>query len=379
MRQCEHRCTTSASTSARHRAHLKAPKRTHNKRTGDKPFTCDECNYKCSRSSHLERHKRRHTGEKPYECEECDWRCTQSGNLEIHKRTHTGEKPYECDECGFRCTTSGWLKTHKRTHTGEKPYTCDECDYKSSQSSHLQSHKRTHTGEKPYACDECEFRCSQLGSFDRHKQRHHSRLRVSAKIQASYPQDRRAQASLCIAGLLRGLGNTAFQAFLRSPSPSFRPELSLLNHDDIAAFLREAETASNALTALLRERVETETQPEYSLAEVVFGWEAAVVALKRDRLERARQELEPPEHSSVGSQLLPGEPEEEFKEGERPSRLIRRHVEPAVEQLGSSASTAASHSSDSDWDVVDEDESRDAEDSDWEDDESRGAKRQRKL
>ena len=35
-------------------------------------------------------------------------------------RTHTGEKPYQCFKCDFKCSVSGSLKKHYRTHTGEK-------------------------------------------------------------------------------------------------------------------------------------------------------------------------------------------------------------------------------------------------------------------
>ena len=88
-----------------------------------------------------------HTGEKPFACdsEGCDFQCSQSGHLEKHKRVHTGEKPFACDfeGCDFQCSQSCHLKIHKRVHTGEQPYICDfeGCDFRAIQSTHLTTHK----------------------------------------------------------------------------------------------------------------------------------------------------------------------------------------------------------------------------------------------
>ena len=50
-----------------------------------------------------------YTEEKPYHCESCDKRFTRSADLKRHKRTHTGEKPYECEFCQKRFAQSSTL------------------------------------------------------------------------------------------------------------------------------------------------------------------------------------------------------------------------------------------------------------------------------
>ena len=87
-----------------------------------------------------------HTGEKPYKCDTCGARLSRSHSLRIHFRTHTGEKPYKCDACGTCFSHKCNLNTHKRVHAGEKPYKCDNCGVRFSLNFNLKTHKRIHTG-----------------------------------------------------------------------------------------------------------------------------------------------------------------------------------------------------------------------------------------
>ena len=71
--------------------------------------------------------------------------------LEVHGEhgilpsTTTGEKPFACEICDYKCTTRDNLDVHVRTHTGEKQFACEHCDYKCSQKSNLDRHMRAHT------------------------------------------------------------------------------------------------------------------------------------------------------------------------------------------------------------------------------------------
>jgi len=159
--ECDYVCTTSGALTKHKRKH-----------TGEKPFNCDQCDYVCLQSTHLTTHKRMHTGEKPFKCDHCDFACSRSTHLTTHKRIHTGEKPFKCDHCDFACVDSSGLTTHKRVHTGEKPFKCDQCYFACADGRNLTKHKRIHTGEKPFKCDHCDFACTTSSGLTTHKRIH---------------------------------------------------------------------------------------------------------------------------------------------------------------------------------------------------------------
>ncbi len=116
--------------------------------TNKKPVTRD---VKCSQKPDIVKRMLKHTGDKPFSCNFCDYKFSRQAHLKSHILTHTGEKPFSCDLCNYKSTQRCHLKTHMLTDTGEKPFSCHFCDYKSCLRSDLKIHMLTHTREKPFS------------------------------------------------------------------------------------------------------------------------------------------------------------------------------------------------------------------------------------
>ena len=62
----------------------------------------------------------------------------------MHKRmVHMKEKPFSCNQCSYKCIFRSKLFLHKLTHSGEKPFACNECFYVTIWKSNLCKHKLT--------------------------------------------------------------------------------------------------------------------------------------------------------------------------------------------------------------------------------------------
>lgn len=144
--------------------------------TGEKPYTCSECNPPSHFASafQLKVHFHKHTGIRPEPkatCQVCGKKCTNNGELKVHMRSHTGERPYLC-HCQKRFLMHAHLVVHQRVHTGEKPYKCSFCDKCFATATMLKKHVYIHTGEKNYACSQCDKKFTQPGARNTHEKIH---------------------------------------------------------------------------------------------------------------------------------------------------------------------------------------------------------------
>ncbi|XP_051515445.1 zinc finger Y-chromosomal protein 2-like isoform X2 [Myxocyprinus asiaticus] len=153
---------------------LKQHETAHNMKlhTNEKPSKCSFCGKSFALLSCLKEHQKIHTGMRAHLCFECGKTFIKSSDLKNHHRMHTGEKPYKCSHCEKTFTRTENLKAHKRIHTGEKPYKCSHCEKSFNQSKNLKTHKRIHAGEKPYKCSHCEKRFTQSQNLKKHERIH---------------------------------------------------------------------------------------------------------------------------------------------------------------------------------------------------------------
>ncbi|KAK7889202.1 hypothetical protein WMY93_024762 [Mugilogobius chulae] len=138
-----------------------------------KKYVCEECGkQEIPPKSHLVTHMVTHTGEKPFSCSECDARFSQKQNLVRHMTIHSGERSYTCPVCGKSFSHKHSVQLHMLTHTGEKPFSCSLCDSRFTKKPHLNRHvKCCHNGEKPYSCLVCHRSFTQKFDVQRHMKR----------------------------------------------------------------------------------------------------------------------------------------------------------------------------------------------------------------
>ncbi|KAG4072002.1 hypothetical protein HA402_010939 [Bradysia odoriphaga] len=138
---------------------------------------CEICHNMFANSKVLSKHiKTVHSQIKPFICNVCGHKSARKVTHMIHLRQHTGEKPISCQFCQFKAADPSVIKKHELRHQNKEQwkYHCQDCDYKSIQSSTLKSHlKKYHPNSyKLIQCEDCPFVSLNVGVLDRHKQSH---------------------------------------------------------------------------------------------------------------------------------------------------------------------------------------------------------------
>ncbi|XP_075163317.1 uncharacterized protein LOC142235949 [Haematobia irritans] len=146
--------------------------------TKERPFSCKFCPKKYKIAPTLALHVRRnHTECKYSKCRFCDYQTTNPQRLKYHETKHTGEKPYSCSECDERFPTPWSRRVHMQTHANTSNEAnlnaCDECGKTFKQLASLRNHKKLHTeGVTPHICQHCGQGFRWPGSYYAHLKRH---------------------------------------------------------------------------------------------------------------------------------------------------------------------------------------------------------------
>ena len=85
----------------------------------DRPVKCtrENCDKSFKNKEDLRIHLKRHDGLMQiykYQCRYCEKIFQTAGSRQTHERLHTGEKPYACKVCDYKCADVSNLKKHER-------------------------------------------------------------------------------------------------------------------------------------------------------------------------------------------------------------------------------------------------------------------------
>lgn len=158
--------------------------------TGEKPYACEKCNFRCADSSAIKKHMRCHTRRLEHECKICGMSYEKKGGLSRHMTiahntplntdvagsTRQADSQYKCNLCGKLSKTKQSHITHSTLHTAERPYPCTKCAYRAKQPGSLKYHMKSHEDmeSKAFGCDMCNFRTDYNNNLVIHRNRFHN-------------------------------------------------------------------------------------------------------------------------------------------------------------------------------------------------------------
>lgn len=169
--------------------HINSHLRVH---TGAKDFKCDYCDYRGTLKEAVKSHVRWHHSNlseeqlRPVPCDICKKRFRNRASMQKHKMGHNNERPFTCEQCVYKCRTITQLKGHVLDKHCElspdvlKPYQCEICEMRFKSPSHLNRHHKIHLKDVlkayGYECEHCEKSFTEGYNLKQHVETVHLKL-----------------------------------------------------------------------------------------------------------------------------------------------------------------------------------------------------------
>ena len=155
--------------------HYKQNLKVHIKRNHDKKiFNCDQCNFSASLNSFLKQHLLIH-GDPTIKCEDCEYKTTRKSCLNRHRKIQHNQEIFSCSKCSYVCKTGTALSDHNRKKHDEtfQRLKCDQCTYSTDRKDSLQKHIEGLHDNVGFPCYICEYQATRKQYLANHLQRVH--------------------------------------------------------------------------------------------------------------------------------------------------------------------------------------------------------------
>lgn len=106
------------------------------------PYICDICGKSFPLKGHIYNHMTRSHFKTPGKKQSCNLCGATVLDMKAHMFVHSLERPFTCDFCNSKFKKSSHLSAHRLIHTGEKPHVCSVCSKAFVQLGDMYKHAR---------------------------------------------------------------------------------------------------------------------------------------------------------------------------------------------------------------------------------------------
>jgi len=139
-------------------------------------FSCDQCDFKCSKSNSLKSHVEMVHTNYSQTCEECGktFNNSQAWNNHSHNVENSKDRNFVCDLCGKSFSRYWALEGHKKSmHEQMYHYQCSHCKRKFKNAIYAKYHSVLHSDLNPFECSTCGLRFNRPSAAGKHRKEIH--------------------------------------------------------------------------------------------------------------------------------------------------------------------------------------------------------------